>query len=478
MNVILIISDTFRKDRIGAYGCEWMKTPCLDAFAEQSLVFDKAYTGSYPTVPNRLDVMTGRSTYTHFDWAPLPHDSVVIAQVLGAAGYKTMMIADTPHILQDGYNFSRGFDGFIWIRGQENDRFRTFPKEVEYPCDPSKLRWPELTMKHYMRNIHNRKDEKDHFVCQTMQAAMDWLDENHDDGDFFLYVDTFDPHEPWDPPKKYVDLYDPGYSGEEVTYPRYCYTDFLTDAELKHCHALYCGEATLVDEWVGRLISRIGDLGLDDNTMVIFTTDHGFLHGEHGLIGKMLIVARQATHIPLYEELAAIPLIVRIPGGPATGRTDALVQPADLMPTVLEWLGIDMPETVNGKSYLPVLDGKARKHRDIAISTPSLIHRDSPRWSTITDGEWSLLFSPPPGAHKKKSSTSADSSKKPEPLIFTGADLIELYHLPTDPKQQNNVLKNNIDTAKSLHAKYIDNLKQLNAGEEIISHRKWFEIEQ
>jgi arylsulfatase A-like enzyme len=95
---------------------------------------------------------------------------------------------------------------------------------------------------------------------------MRWLEENVECQPFFLYVDTFDPHEPWDPPQWYVDLYDPGYQGEEVIYPQYAPCDFLSEAEVKHCRALYAGEVTMVDAWVGKLLNRLDDLGLREDT--------------------------------------------------------------------------------------------------------------------------------------------------------------------------------------------------------------------
>src|SRR3990170_4852212 len=104
MNIILIISDTFRRDHLGCYGNEWIHTEGLDAFAAKSLVFDRAYSASFPTVPHRHDVLTGRFTFTYADWAPLRAQEVVLAQALGAAGYTTMMVCDTPHIMQHGYN--------------------------------------------------------------------------------------------------------------------------------------------------------------------------------------------------------------------------------------------------------------------------------------------------------------------------------------------------------------------------------------
>ncbi len=273
MNFVVIVSDTFRRDHLGCYGNDWIHTPNLDRLASESLVFDQARTASFPTVPNRRDVLTGRFTFTYCDWAPLPPDEVVIAEVMGEAGYTTMMILDTPHIVAHGYNFSRGFQGWEWIRGQEHDEWRTSPKDPELPCAPEKLRRPDTTVKQYLRNVSDRTSEEDYFVARTMRSAMRWLEENRDSKPFFLYVDTFDPHEPWDPPRWYVDLYDPGYEVEEVIYPNYAPCDYLSEAELKHARALYAGEVSLVDTWVGRLLDRVDELGLRDDTVVIFTTD-------------------------------------------------------------------------------------------------------------------------------------------------------------------------------------------------------------
>ena len=107
MNFILVIADTFRKDHVGCYGNKWISTPYLDKFAKRSVVFDNAYAGSFPTVPNRRDVLTGRAVFTYADWGRLPSDEVVLPELLGEKGYTSMMVADTPHILQSGYNFDR-----------------------------------------------------------------------------------------------------------------------------------------------------------------------------------------------------------------------------------------------------------------------------------------------------------------------------------------------------------------------------------
>src|SRR5207302_858847 len=154
------------------------------------------------------------------------------------------LAADTPHPFRPAYNYQRNFD-FVQInRGQENDVYRTRPARVHLPCKTSKLREEERVVTQYLRNVAGRKVEEDYFCAQTMRAATAWLEKSHKRQPFFLYVDTFDPHEPWDPPKSYVEKYDPGYNGEEVIYPRYDrWQDFLSRRELKHCRALYAGEA-------------------------------------------------------------------------------------------------------------------------------------------------------------------------------------------------------------------------------------------
>jgi arylsulfatase A-like enzyme len=473
MNFLIIVSDTFRRDHLGCYGNQWIRTPHLDHFAAESIVFDQARAASFPTVPNRRDVLTGRYTFTYCDWAPLPPSEVVLAEVLGQAGYRTMMILDTPHIVAHGYNFGRGFHGWEWIRGQEHDEWRTSPRDPALPCAPEKLRSPFATVKQYLRNVSDRDSEADYFAPRTMARAMRWLEENLESQPFFLYVDTFDPHEPWDPPQWYVDLYDPGYQGEEVIYPQYAPCDYLSEAELKHCRALYAGEVTMVDAWVGKLLNRLDDLGLRDDTMVIFTTDHGFYHGEHGLMGKSIIADKFSCAVPLYDEVARIPLMVRVPGlGP--GRRRAFAQPPDLMPTLLDMAGVAVPDTVQGTSLAPVLRGETDQVRPLALTSPSIIYGErARRFTTITDGEWTLIY---PGARfdpsRAAESSIVDSIRRLEAATYAGAGGPELYHLPTDPGQKNNVLADHPDLAARLHAEHVAMLESLGTAEEHLANRR------
>ena len=151
----------------------------------------------------------------------------------------------------------------------------------------------------YLRNVAERGSDADYFIARSVQTGIEWLRRTHDQGRFLLYMDAFDPHEPWDPPRAYVDLYDPGYTGQQVIYPAYAPPDFLTPAELAHMRALYAGEVSFVDHWLGALFGELEALNLWRNTAVILLSDHGMLLGEHNAIGK-------AWDVPGHYELSLI----------------------------------------------------------------------------------------------------------------------------------------------------------------------------
>lgn len=443
MNIIQIVSDTFRRDHLACYGNDWIHTENLDRFAEQSMVFDRAYNASFPTIPNRRDLFTGRYTFVYSMWSPLPTDEVIVSQLLRQAGYTTMLIVDTPHMIRDAHYFDRGFDGWWWIRGQEHDRYMTNPTK-----DSTERRKAFGTQ--YLQNVSSRRSEEDYFVAQTMTSAAKWLELNYNQHEkFFLHVDAFDPHEPWDPPKWYADMYDPDWKGGDVAGGAYVLgvnrpaTSDLAEDELNHLRALYAGEVTLVDRWVGKLLQKIDDLGLFENTTVIFTTDHGTYLGEHGYVGK---------RDRLYEEVAHIPLIARMPDseGNPRGRCGAIVQSPDLMATIVDLAGVQTARTVQGRSILPLLSGEETQEREIAVSSPTLITRILPSWITVTSKEWAFL------AARNNASAQAES---------------ELYNLSKDPAETRNLYNEETDVAERLHSKMIEFLRSMGTEDEIL--RNW-----
>jgi len=441
MNIIQIVSDTFRRDYLGCYGNSWIHTEHLDRFAEDSIVFDKAYIASFPTIPHRHDLFTGRYTFVYSTWAPLPRDEIILSQLLRQAGYVTMLIVDTPHMIRDAHYFDRGFDAWWWIRGQEHDRYMTNP-----PDDPEERQ--KALGRQYLQNVSMRRFEEDYFVAQTMTSAIKWLELNYDKhGKFFLHIDTFDPHEPWDPPKWYAEMYDPEWKGGEVPGGAYIVgverpsASDLTPEQLNHLKALYAGEVTLVDRWIGRLLQKVEDLGLLEDTAIIFTSDHGTYIGEHNYVGKR-------PH--LYEEVAHIPLIIRLPDSESvpSGRRDEIVQSPDIMPTILELAGVNIPPTVQGQSFLSIIRGEAEEEREIAVSSASLVGQRLPDWITVTSERWALLAS------------QAGSEVKSE-----------LYDLSKDPGETENLIDERPEVADELRLKMIEFLRSLGTEEEIL--RRW-----
>jgi len=434
MNVIWIISDTLRCDHLGCYGNPDIHTPSLDTLAERSVRFGRHYIASFPTMPTRADYYTGRWTGTFFPgWAPLPRDMPLLPEALSENGFSTTAVVDTPFYLRRNYNYDRGFYTFYQIPGQP-----AVPAAGESRDDRSAWR-----------------SEADRCAPRTFTKAMEWL-EGHYKEDFFLYIDAWDPHEPWDAPDYYTERYWPEGAGEIVMPSHQDLHWTLRDAEavepdaekMSLAHAFYCGEVTMVDTWTGRLLRHVENLGLMENTAIVFTSDHGTYHGEHGgRFGKTTqaippegsAVVYTPGYSPLYEEVVASPLLVYLPGvtpGVYNGLTSAI----DLAPTVLDILGLELLPGTEGRSLLPAVKDTAVVGPEYVVSGPPFRNKatsvvwadgrirslDNDASVTITTDEWSLVYAVEPG-------------------------LSELYHLPSDPGQENNVIHDNPETAREVH---------------------------
>lgn len=499
MNIILIISDTFRYDNLSCYGPTRVKTPNLDRFASEAYVFDNAYLGSFPTIPNRLDIMSGRFSFIDHAWCPLPPDTVTLQQVLSASGIVTQMIVDNPHLIENGFNYERGFDGWEWIRGQESDRWKSIPRNVKLPAGPNKLRNPYFVLPNYLRNTAWWRSEEDRFAARSIKAACQWLEESQDVDKFFLYIDLFDPHEPWDAPQEYVDMYDPGYRGLEIIYPYYDFwRNFLTEDEMNHVRALYMAEVTLVDRWIGVLLDKIEELGLTEDTVVIFTSDHGFLFGEHGIVGKSIKPEKgNYEAIRMYDEIRRIPLIIRLPGQTKGQHIDALVQSPDLMPTILELAGLVAtesvggqtmvqalqcgvfyaenwrfrPETIHGKSLMPLLRGETKRLRDIVVCSNSLIHHTPvvAKCAVVTEDGWCLHYA---GNYTEELHDAVIVNKQViEPRPKHAPVEPALFYLPDDPDEERDVIHSNEQLAREIHERYVRWLEEVGIPQEHLAGR-------
>jgi arylsulfatase A-like enzyme len=293
-------------------------------------------------------------------WRPLRESDVTVAEALRGQGCVTGLTADTYHLFKPTMNFHRGFDCWQWIRGQEYDMYKSQPLEGVELSKYVKPGMNTRVLEQYFKNAVERKGEEDYQAPKVFQAAMNWLEENYRHEKFFLWIDSFDPHEPWDPPNYYVDMYDPGYQGVEIIYPAGVKVSQLTPEELKHMRALYAGEVTMVDRWFGRFMDKVRELGLDENTVIVFMSDHGKIHGEHGVIGMA------SQHV--YTELYNIPLIIRHPEGEGAGKLiSALAYNYDLIPTIFNLIGAEPPANLDGLDLWPLVTGEKTKLREHLI---------------------------------------------------------------------------------------------------------------
>jgi arylsulfatase A-like enzyme len=468
MNVIWIISDTFRRDYLGAYGNKTIYTPSLDALAARSVRFDNHYAASFPTMPARADFLTGRWTMSFMKWAPLPKDQQVLGEILAGKGIHTSAVVDTPFYLRNAMGYDRGFHTFTEVPGQ-----------VHHPVIPGEPLGPEMIQ----ADINAREIaapwhfESDRFAPRTFTKAMQWLNFHYKEN-FFLYIDTWDPHESWDAPDYYTERYWPGYDGE-ILFPIYGNwhdTPGYTEEKVRKMVATYCGEVTMVDTWVGYFLRQVENMGLMDNTAIIFTTDHGFYFGEHGgMIGKSVLAKDPNlnedeagfwatgpgvwSRSPLYQELLAIPLLIYIPDAPPATYS-GLTSAVDLMPTVLDIMGLDIPSAVEGKSLLPMVKDQALPGREYVISALPFVNAGETvrsvddverksEWAsgaTITSDEWTLIYDVEPG-------------------------LSELYNIKKDPGQEKNVIKEYPEVAKELHSLFVRFMKDTKMAEYLVKPR-------
>ena len=366
-NVVLVIVDSLRRDHVGAYGDGWIKTPNLDALCKESLRFTRPYPESIPTLCARRAIHTGIRTWPFenwqptkgddislWGWQPIPNDQTTLAQVLQRNGYGTYFVTDNLHQYKASMNFHRGFDVFDFIRGQTTDHFKpryTYPPQKVQRALTNGAGELEYSLQQYFANVADRRTEADWFSPMVFTRASELLELLSKGGPFFLTVDSYDPHEPWDPPEKYVTMYDDEpYHLKEPFWTLSGRNDYLNDRELERMKARYSGELTMMDRWLGRFLEKMEELGLFENTLLILLSDHGVAHGEHGYTGKVPAA--------LYPELTDIVFLMRHPEGKRAGKkSDYYASTHDVAPTILSFLGVEPPRPMEGQNLLALMHG-------------------------------------------------------------------------------------------------------------------------
>ncbi|MBZ5516961.1 MAG: sulfatase-like hydrolase/transferase [Acidobacteriia bacterium] len=450
LNLILLVADTFRRDNLACYGSRWIECPNLNAFARDSVIFEDFYPEGMPTVPIRRTLWTGRRIFPlHYyrqpepvqlpGWHNLYNEDVTLAEALLEAGYIPALVSDIPHLQRPERNFHRGYRMYEWIRGQETDYYGTSPHGL--------LDVSDIVPSNYLAQI----DDLHEFLSQykanrerwqkggvslvelVARATIRWLWENHAQRPFLLHMEAFDPHEPWDPPRRFLEKYLPEASGHTWIEPPYANVG-VPEEGTRRMRGNYAGEATCVDFWFGKVLETIGELGLFENSIVVFLSDHGALLGEQEQFLKGPEKLRgQVTHIPL---------LVRMPGKQFAGkRVAGFVQIPDVLPTLLSLLGLKAPARVTGQNFWPLVTGQTRSLRDHAVMGYGWI-------AAVRMDEWNY-------------------SQIWNPQGYEGEYKPQLYNLSKDAEELHNVADRYPDVTRRLAEKirdYAESGKELTRG--------------
>lgn len=375
-NIVLIIIDTLRADHLGCYGYERDTSPNIDKLARNGVMFTQAISQAGFTLPSIASILTGK--YVGPREFPNPNKNyslkeqiITLPEILKEYGYKTAAFTGGGY-LSSIYGFNQGFDIY--------------------------------------------EDSKDWIGLEgLLPLVYKWLEQNKNEK-FFSFLHTYDVHAPFDPPEPFKNMYVSNYQGQFKD----IFLDYrlfrkinglekqenlikLTKDDIDYIVAQYDGGIRYVDTLVGNLIDKLGKLGLSDNTLIVLTADHGQDLMEHGHI----------WHRDVYDEGIRVPLIFSYPDYLPKGKTiDAQVRSIDLLPTILDILGIRRRRSMDGISLMPLVRAERNKHISYAYSIGTNI--DSPRASIRTE-DWKLIFT-------------------------VKNDRYELYNLNKEPDELNNLL--------------------------------------
>ena len=361
MKAIFVILDTLRCDYLEPYGTTWVQTPNLQRLAERAVVCDNHWVGSLPCMPARREFMTGRHNFLERGWGPLEPFDDVLTDLLRRVPPGERRRPVFSHLITDHYHYfylggeghNTSFDTWQFERGQESDLWIS---RVDLPALPPSLNRVAARQQNALNRLAQRA-EHEFSGPRCIEHAVRWLDDNHTSDHWLLQLELFDPHEPFYVVPKYLELYGDAWDGPLYDWPDYGVCTDQPEA-IAHIRRCYAALLTMTDHWLGRLWDRLDALDLWRDTLVVVTTDHGSMLGEHQYWMK--------NTMPVYNEITRIPLIVHMPGSQHAGkRVAALTQTTDLMPTFLDWFGVAPPPHLHGTSLREVLEGDAEAHASV-----------------------------------------------------------------------------------------------------------------
>jgi arylsulfatase A-like enzyme len=391
-NVVVLLLDSLNRHMLGSYGGSEFETPNLDRFArERAVRFTSHVTGSLPCMPARHDILCGSLDFLWRPWGSIEVWEEPITVQLRRAGVTTMLVSDHPHLFEvGGENYHTDFSAWDYVRGHEGDPWRTYsdPSYIGAPALPARgggwywrdrlgLGGAGIGDRPYDRSRTFFRAEEDFPGPRTMRAAADWLRRGASgDAPFMLFVDEFDPHEPFDTPEPWAGRYDPEWDHDLLIWPPYDVgavgAGRLSEREGRQIRANYGAKLSMIDHWVGQVFAALDQRGLWDSTAVIVCTDHGHYLGEKDIWGKPGVMQ--------YEPLGHIPLLVHWPGRPGGTTCDALTTNVDIYATIADVFGVARPGTGHGASLAPLVTDGVSEVRTWAIGGVF------GNWVQVTDG--------------------------------------------------------------------------------------------
>lgn len=496
MRTIFVLFDSLNRSALGCYGGS-IDTPNFDRLAAKSAVFDNHYVGSMPCMPARRDMHTGRLNFLHRSWGPLePFDDSFVAK-LRENGIYTHLTSDHNHYFEDGgATYHNRFNTYDFIRGQESDawvamvkpplqRFREQYHEKQFGGARSPMRIQGMI------NETRFKADKDFPVHKCFDAALEFLDTNGEEDNWFLQLECFDPHEPFAAPGSFREAFPTTYSGPIYTWPQYRNSSEDSKTEVAEIRANYGALVAFCDQQLGRLLDHLDDHDMWRDTTIVLTTDHGFMLGEHEWWGKL--------RMPFFNEIAHIPLLIHDPVMPDSWglRIGALTQTTDLAPTFLDIFGISKDNHICGSSFMPLIRGEIASIRELAIygvfgaavnatdgrhtyflypdemeETPLFEYTLMPMHSTslfamreLEDAELVRGFDFTKGAPVLKVPALSDANRPPMQGGGFADVRTRLYDLSTDPKQEKPFRDNKIEAG--MNASIVKELMRHEAPAEI-----------
>jgi len=414
-NIILIYLDALSSKHLNCYGYHRKTSPYIDYLARKGVLFKNAFSQAPATWPSVHSTLTSQYA-SHFftKKIKLKEEKLTLAEVLKQNGYYTAGFSSSPIVTKTETSYSLG--GF-------EQGFDTFDDSI-YKGEKKNWQWrsPEGIIEHALR----------------------WLDANYKKN-FFLFLYIMDPHDVYHSPEPYNSLYDPDYPGKKLIIagaPTFYEKKILegtetglNDRDIFHLISLYDGEITYADAEIGRLLKKLEELNLMDDTLIIITSDHGEEFFEHGGLKH---------GYTLYNEAIKIPLIFMCPSQlPQNIKIDEIVQSLDIVPTVLDIVDIKKPKIMQGESLLPLIKKKKPKWRNYALSESPFADVKA-----IITKKWKYIHH---FESKPLHPNLNDKYKKGK----------ELYDLEHDPKERVNLYDKKPEVAKKLYLELLDLIPNL-----------------